>query len=269
MPAIDTIASFQTTSGSTLAAGVMATGDPSAIRNFPPTAQALLLEAMYDDVTSPLVWRVRSPLLHDNVRGIQFIPGSSAPSNLLSNYAPQLLQAQDTLTFEFSTAATTGKALGALMIYYSNLPGAAARLHTADEILPLIRNIKVVDVAVGSGANTAGQWYDLVITTTENLLHANTDYAVLGISFGLAVAAVSIKGPDTANLRVAVPGGVDNPFGPDYFVRLARDYNLPTIPVINSANSGSTYASIISSAATGAASDITIYLAELKQNLAS
>jgi hypothetical protein len=269
MPAIDSIASYQGTSGASLAAGTMASGDSATIRAFPESAEARLITEFYDDVTSPQPWRVRSPLLHDNVNGIQFYPGVSSPTELYPLYAQQRLRPQDTLTFEFSTAASTGKALGGLLVYYSQLPGASARLYNPGDVLGNVKNIKPVTVNIGSGANTAGQWYDLVITTTENLLHANTDYAVLGITLNVAVAAVAVKGIDTGNLRVAVPGGTNNPFAADYFVRLSMATGLPCIPVINAANAGSTYVSIISSAATAAASNAQLILAELTQNLAS
>jgi hypothetical protein len=267
MPAIDTIASFQTTVASAFAVGVMATGDPNAIRNFPASAKARLLAAFYDDVTTALPWRVRSPLLHDNVRGIQLYPGAAAPEALLPHAILQELHAQDELTFELSTAAATGKALGALSIYYEQLPGAAARLYNPGDIIPLVKNVKPLSVAIGSGANTAGIWYDLGITTTEDLLHANTDYAVLGATFDQAVACVAVKGIDTGNLRVAAPGNVGSKFGSGYFVRLSEESGLPCIPVINAANAGSTFVSVISSAATGAAGTVQLILAELSQNL--
>jgi len=267
MAAIDTIASFQTTVGSTLAAGVMATGDSATIRNFPQSAKAKLLAAFYDDVTSPQTWRIRSPLLHDNVRGIQFFPGATAEQQLVPLEVLQELHPQDTLTFEFTTAAATGKALGALAIYYDQLPGAAARLYSTGDIAGLVRNIKPLSVAIGVGANTAGIWYDLVITTTESLLHANTDYAVLGITFDQPVAAVAVKGIDTGNLRVGAPGNVNPAFGAEYFARLSRLSGMPCIPVINAANAGSTFVSLISSAATAAAGTVQLILAELSQNL--
>lgn len=268
MPALDTIAAFQTTVASTLAVGVIANGDSAVIRNFPATAQARIVAAYYDDVTTPLAWRIRSPLLHDNVRGIQFNPGAAAPSELYPSAILQPLQPQDQLTFELSTAAATGKALGAIGVYYSQLPGATARLYGLGDVQPLVENVKPVLVSIGSGANTAGQWLDTVITTTENLLHANTDYAVLGATLDVAVAAIAVKGIDTGNLRCSVPGGVNNPYGPDWFVRRSIETGLPLIPVINSANAGATFVSIISSAATAAASSLTLYLAELGRNLA-
>jgi hypothetical protein len=268
MPALETIASFQGTVASNLAAGVMATGDSAQVRNFPATAQARIIAAFYDDVTTPLAWRVRSPLLHDNVRGIQFGPGAAAPSELFPSALGQNLQPQDLLTFELSTAAATGKALGALEIYYSQLPGASARLYGLGDISGNIDNIKPVLVSIGSGANTAGIWLDTFLTATENLLHANTDYAVLGATLDVAVACLAVKGVDTGNLRCGLPGGVNNPYGPDWFVRKSMETGLPLIPVINSANAPGTFVSIISSAATAAASSFTLYLAELAHNLA-
>lgn len=267
MPALDTIAAFQTTVGSTLAAGVMATGDSATVRNFPPTAEAKIVELFYDDVTSPQAARIRSPLFHDNVRGIQVTPGATAPAKLLPSYGLQTVQPQDQLIFELSTAAATGKALLAAAIYYGQLPGAMSRLYSPGDVLPLVDNIKPVYVAIGSGANTAGIWLDTVLTTTENLLHANTDYAVLGAVFDQAVACLAVKGTDTGNLRCSVPGGANNPYGADYFVRKSYELGLPLIPVINSANAGSTFVSIVSSAATGAAGTFQLILAELGRNL--
>ena len=48
---------------------------------------------------------------------------------------------------------------------------------------------------------------------------------------------------------------------------LSNALGLPCIPVINAANAGSTFVSIVSSAATGAAGFVSLYLAELSQNL--
>ena len=267
MPALDTIASFQATVGSTFAAGVMATGDSAQVRNFPQPGVAQLVSAMSDHVTSAQAWRVRSPLLHDNVQGIRFFAGQSPSATLLPRQAQQNLEAQDLLVFEQSTAAATGKALTALGIYYPQLPGAMARLYSLGDIDPLIKNVKPVVVTIGAGANTAGQWLDTLITATENLLHANTDYAVLGIVVDTPVACVAVKGIDTGNLRCGVPGVLNADVTSDWFVRLSVAAGLPLIPVINAANAPATFVSIISSAATAAACDAQLILAELSRNL--
>jgi hypothetical protein len=267
MAAIDTIASFQTTVGSTFAAGVMATGDSSVVRNFPQPGHAYLLQAFYDSVTSVQPWRIRSPLLHDNVQGIAFRPGQSPSAPLLQRAMQQPLQPQDTLTFELSTAAATGKALGVAQILYPQLPGVAARLYSPGDIDPLVKNIKPMLVSFGLGTNTAGIWQDLTIITSENLLHANTDYAVLGFEVDNPVACVAIKGIDTGNLRIGAPGITNADVTADYFVRLAFFSGYPTIPVINAANNGATFVSLISSAATAAITNVVVYLAELSHNL--
>lgn len=221
-----------------------------------------------DHVTTCLPWRIRSPLLHDNVQGIRVYGGSIPTGPQLPYQFSQPLNPQDTLIFELSTAASTGKALGCAQIYYPQLPGVMARLYDAATIDPLIRNIKPMVVQVGSGANTAGQWYDVVATTTENLLHANTDYAVLGILTDVAVAAIAVKGPDTGNLRVACPGILLPSVTANYFRDMANETGYPYIPVINSANINGTFLSIISSAATSAALNGVLVLGELRQNLA-
>lgn len=267
MPALDAIASFQTTVGSTFAAGVMATGDSAQVRNFPQPGLAQLIAAFSDHVTTPREWRVRSPLLHDNVQGIRFYPGQTPSATLLPRQAQQNLEAQDLLTFEQSTAAATGKALTGLSIYYPQLPGAASRLYALGDVDPLIKNIKPVVVQVAAAANTAGQWFDSLITGFENLLHANTDYAVLGIVADQPVAAVAVKGIDTGNLRCAVPGLINSDVTSDYFVRLSLAAGLPLIPVINSANAPATFLSIISSVTLAATLSAQLILAELSRNL--
>lgn len=267
MPAIDTIASFQTTVASTYAAGVMAPGDSATIRNFPGAGGASLVDVFSDHVTSVQPFRVRSPLLHDNVQGLRFFPGETPSEGLLPKTVAQRLFPQDTLTFELSTAAATGKALAALLIYYDQLPGAMARLFGLGDVAGLIENLKMLPVSIASGANTAGQWLDTILTDEESLLHANTDYAVLGFGTDVGVACIAVKGIDTGNLRVGGPGVVEAHVTNDYFARLSQLTGKPCIPVINSANIGASYLSIISSAATAAIANPYLVLAELSQNL--
>lgn len=263
MAAIDTIAAYNATAGQTYGAGTMASGDSATIRSFPQAATCEVLSAMYDFVTTVEPWRVRSALLHDDVRGMEFKSAATAPGRILPRSVRQQFRTGDVLSFELSTVASTGIALGALSLFYSQLPGSTARLATLGQIVGNVANIKPHFVAIGSGANTANVWYDLVLSTTENLLKANTDYAVLGYTFEQAVACVGIKGGDTGNMRVCGPGSTDPLVTVEYFARLSEESGLPTIPVINSANIASTYVSLISSAATGAAGTIVLYLAQL------
>jgi hypothetical protein len=189
MPAIDTIASYQGTSPahSPLGPWPLATRPRSATSRSRPTAR--ILAALYDSVTiGPALARAFAAAPRQRPGHSVLSLASHLPKSCCRAARHQIVEPQDTLTFELSTAAATGKALGALLIYYGQLPGAAARLYNPGDIKPLIRNIKPVVVTITSAAPTrpASGWTRL-ITGTESLLHANTDYAVLGLVTDTAV----------------------------------------------------------------------------------
>jgi len=260
--AIDTVGFVATNPGALLAA-TASTGDSFTVRNFAQTDSAKLLALGRQGVTEGLV-RVRSALLHDFVRGIMFTPSETPAAVLLPRSVSQLLHPQDVLTVELGGGAAEVDA-GYFQVAYSNLPGGGARLHMLADIDSIIKNIKPVEVDFNTAA-VAGQWQDTTIVTTENLLHANTDYAVLGYVVDIACLAFGIKGIDTSNLRVCGPGVVRSEVTSNYFVNLSNDTGLPTIPVINSANAGGLFASCIA-VATGAAIKGQLILAELAQTV--
>jgi hypothetical protein len=261
MPAFDTVAGAVTTAGQSYAAATPATGDSFTVRNFPDVAQAHLLGILYHGSAARQGFRVRSPLMHDNVQGLRFVPGEVPTSILVPRVNGQRLYPQDVLVVELSTAPSTGAAGIALQIFYDQLPGASSRLAHWGDIKGLIKSEKTLLVAAGVG--TANTWQDVVITTSENLLHANTDYAVLGYTIDQPGVAVGIKGIDTGNLRVCGPATTTTHITAEYFVRLSEESTYPTIPVFNSANAGSTFATVINYAAFGTAPNIVFYLAEL------
>lgn len=240
-----------------------ASSDSLVIRNFAPTANARLIQLTRRGATSGF-FRVRSPLMHDNVRGYMFTTGETPSLMAIPFEVAQNLYAQDTLIAEGSGGAAETD-LGIVTVLYSDLIGAAARLHMSGDIKPLIKNLKPVTVAVTSSA-TIGAWTDTVVTTTEDLLHANTDYAVLGFITNVALGYVAIKGQDTGNLRVGGPGSINVEDTSWWFWANSDFHSMPFIPVINSANKGSIFVSVVDSAASTAAT-ITLLLAELTQNL--
>lgn len=260
--AIDTPAFIATNPGAS-AAGVFATGDSGVVRNFSNTDRALLVELFRQGATEGLV-AVRSPLLHDAVRGIQYTPSETPTATLIPRRLNQPLRPQDTLS-AFLGGGAAEVDLGGMQIFYSNLPGVNARLHTWADLESLIVYVKALEVDINTAA-TAGQWQDTVITTTENLLHANTDYAVLGYIVDVAVCLFGVKGVDTGNLRICGPGVLRSEVTCHYFAQLSDDTGLPTIPVINSANQGAIFASC-SAVATGAAIKGQLILGQLSQTV--
>lgn len=254
-----------TSPSSTYTALVPATGDSLTVPNFSLNDGAWLQSMDRIDATKG-VMRVRSPKLHDNVKGIHVAVSENPTIFALPARFPQILWPQDVLIVEATGSASTFDIV-TLGMYFTNLPGANQRLHSPGDVMPLVKNIVGVEVVV-TNSGTANVWTDTVITTTDNLLIANTDYAVLGYSTDLLCAAVAVKGPDTSSLRCGGPGKVAHEFTDDYFVRQSDLSGRPCIPVINSANAGATYVSTID-ITTSSAPNVTLILAQLSQNLPS
>lgn len=266
MPAIDTIAGSITGVQAALTAVTMAPNNSNVVRNFAPTDYAELLEAGYQAATTGSL-QVKSVLMHDDTRGIQLTPTESPLKRGLPRQGRQRLKPQDSLAISLSGGAAAEVDVVTLSIFYSNLPGATARLKMWGDIAGLIANIKPVEVDFAQPA-AGGQWSDTIITATESLLKANTDYAVLGYITNQACAAVGLYGSDTGNLRVTGPGSTDSLATSEYFVQLSNDTGLPTIPVINAANANNTFVSVVQGTAL-TAGKLQLILAQLSTNVGS
>lgn len=240
-------------------------GDTLSVRNFAGTDNAYLENIIRMGATAGFVG-VTSPLLHDPIFGIRITPAESPSLFSLPPYNTQSLHPQDTFTVTIAGgAAETDIAL--LQIYYTNLPGSQARLHMPGDIQGNVQNTKPIRVAVTSSA-TVGAWSDTVITTTENILHANTDYAVLGYMTNTALAAIGIRGIDTGNMRSCGPGATLELGTTDFFVKMSMTTGRPHIPVFNAANANGTFASVCAATASVAAV-VELICVELINNLSS
>lgn len=262
MPAIDTVAFFSTQGAASAFPTALgaAPGDSLSIRNFPAGASATLESLIYSAGGGERV-RVVSPNLHDNQTGLTFEPAEVPAAFLIPGPLSVNLQANDTLTVQGGIAAA-GTIAGALGIYYSQLPGISARLHMWGDISGNIRYVKSVEV--DSGAIAVGAWTDTLITVTENQLHANKDYAVLGYQCSAAIDVVGVKGSATGNLRVCGPGASSTLDITEYFIYMSEENNIPYIPVFNSDDRFAFYVSAFNHVAVGAGTDhVYLILAEL------
>jgi len=255
---------YASSPGSTVTACTPASGDSLSVRTFNVANPAFVQSFDREGVTKG-VYRLRSPRLHDNVKGIHLAASETPTLFALPPYNNQTLYPQDTLIIETSGEVSGYDVVG-LGIYYTNLPGSGARLHSWSDISGIIQYIDTVEVAV-TGPATPTAWVDTVITTTDNLLRANTDYAVLGYTVDTALGLVAVKGADTSNFRIGGPGKILANQTSDYFVRQSNSSGRPCIPVFNSANQNNTYVSVIDAGAS-VSSNVTLILACLSQNLA-
>jgi hypothetical protein len=170
---------------------------------------------------------------------------------------------QDTMIVELAGSAVAGDVESVVqMVYYADLPGQAGRFITHDQLNQRMKNVIGNRVAITLGT-TLGYNGGRAINADVDQLHANVDYAVLGITSDINTAALCLRGPDTGNLRVAVPGAISLWQLMDrWFVKLSDEYKLPLIPVINSANKGATLIDAVNNE-NGGTANVTVFLAEL------
>lgn len=264
-PALDTVTSTGTAIGAALAATTIVSGDSFTVKNASLTSDVWLLNFWVDAQVAGMV-RIRSPKLHDNTDAIRSRTRLNCLEPLLPFGVPQRLVAQDTEIVELAGSAVGGDIESVVqLIYYADLPGQAGRFVTPDQIKQRMKHFfgNRLAITVGSTAAYTGA---RAINADVDILKANTDYAVLGMTTDLRVSAICLRGPDTGNLRVSVPGGADVQDAMARYGRWFRDlsmaYGLPLIPVINSANKGGTQIDVIGDE-NGGTSNVTIWLAEL------
>lgn len=133
---------------------------------------------------------------------------------------------------------------------------------TWDQTAPRIVNLLTAEIAV-TNPTTAGDWSaGTAINATNDLLKANTDYAVIGYQCAAAVGAVGIQSADTSNLRTGGPGTTESIETRDWFVSMSKVTGRPYIPILNSANKGSTLVSVAGTV-TGGTTTVDLILAQL------
>lgn len=250
--------------GPTAASGAIS-GDSLGVRSF-AAPDKCYLENMIRMGTTAGFMQVRSPQFHDVARGIRITPAESPSLFSLPAEVSQTLTSGDQLILELSGgAAETDLAL--LSLYYTNLGSGSARLYSSGDILGNVKSIKPQSVAVVSSA-TVGQWVDVNIGATENVLHAGADYAVLGYMTNANLAAIALRGQDTSNYRIGGPGSTSEFATTEYFVRMSDKTGRPHIPVFNAGNVGNTSVSVCAATASVGAT-VELILAELVTPLSS
>lgn len=240
-----------------LTAATLATGDSLAVRSFKDNASAYLENVFVQGAAAPRRVRLLSPRLHDNVTGVSFQSAENPTEFLIGRDFSQTLYSADQLVAQLD-AAGSSDTVAALSIYYTDVPGINANLATWDQIKNRIIDFKPVEVDVTTSA-TIGAWQDTVITTTENQLKANYQYALLGMETSSALLCQGIKGPATGNLRVCMPAASPTLRLTDYFVFQSQSSGRPWIPIIEANDRASTYVSTAANTASATANVYAIF----------
>lgn len=239
---IGTRALKQNIAGGAFEALAAATSDQLAVPNFDKGTGAWMLEAWGATSAAAADFDIRSPSMHDNIRGLRFAyqpkPAAGNVQQFLPGQIRQPLYATDVLIAEVNGTATNNTGLNWLS-YFESLPGADQRLTSWGEIEPRIVNM--VGIFVGPTAGAAGDWgANRLLNQDDARLNANTDYALLGASSQIAAEALSYIAPETSGRRIIQPLAVDEQDSAHWFVNLSAKYNKPLIPIINSNNAPNT-----------------------------
>lgn len=247
-PAIDTIHATVTAAavepgGSAMAAVL---GDSLALRSAAGTIQLL---NMWADTDSPGFVQVTSPKLTDATRGIRFRLNTHDSRPLLPRDSNQFLFPVDVLAPTLASVAGAGKINNlAMLVYYADLPGSAARFI---DVPTLDKNAKEYMTVESTLTPAAGNVYSgtVALNALSDLGKAGSDYALIGYNCGGAGNGTSItwRGADTGNYRVSGPCAT---IGADYtaqwFIELSAANAMPLIPVFAYNNKAGIFVEIVS-----------------------
>ncbi len=259
------LVSYSATQPNTGGAGAALTGDSLTIKNFQQGGARILAWWGFNQVEG---WhQLVFPSGHDTTRNLREVVDVLNPELIWPAInVPIELQAQELMSLTIAGSNVSGDVeIGCFLVQYDNLPNVESGLIDYAELLRRAQPSKSLTIQAtitGSGAGYSGAE---LVTAESDLLHANTDYAVVGIGSDTPCAAVTLVGPDTGYVKVGVPGDVAHrDVAGGFFVGLARAYGAKTIPVINSGNKASTYLGVAMNENAGA-TIVSVNLIELKR----
>jgi len=271
--AIDTITTFKDAlTGGSFEALTIASGDSLTLRFLDASADIELLEWWGGNNATKCEFSIRSPLLHDNTRGIrvgqQFNPtlnvADGNPQMYMAPYDRQKYRPSDTLIVEANGTASDDVTNSQLVLY----DGPAvpdSRFITYDEALARQVNKVGIRVDVSAHATTSTYGTAVALNATDDRLKANTWYALAGGLVDLPVTTVTIKGPETGNLRVPLPGHWNEQIGAGWFLELSRRFNKRLVPCFNANNKSNIFLEVADCGG-GSAPRVTLQFLELSGN---
>ena len=257
---IDEITAFSSTiSGGGFEALAAESGQSLSIRWLGSNTSVELLDCWGSNHAHKCDFSIRSPLLHDNTRGIrfahQFNPTLSVadgnPQLYLPPYWKQKYEPTDTLIVEVSGTASD-QVVFTQMLKYDSPEISGARLMHSREVESRMKNLVGIRVSPSASGTAAIFGAAEAINSDDDRLKANTDYALLGLTTDLPFTTLEFYGPDTANFPIPIPGHWNEAITSGWFYEMSRRWNQPLVPIINSNNKGVTFTRIVDCTASSA-----------------
>jgi len=235
---IQSIGFTATAPGASGAAATAVAGDSLII----PFGKNPRILQMWADYQTSGFLQVTYPTGHDTTRGFRTRVVASEVTARMVMGLQMPITSQEQMSITIAGSATSGDVEnGCMLVGFDELPGSNQNLINFSTCLERMEKLTTIDFSIDVTAGGAWNGSE-AINADSDLLIANREYAVLGIEFGVECCAVSIKGPDTAGVRLAVPGSTEfADQSANWFALLSRAFgDATTIPVINSANRNNT-----------------------------
>jgi hypothetical protein len=199
-----------------------------------------------DSVAEGELLYTRPDSTHDQSNGFRFqIPAvalGGAATNAAFNILPGSLEIpvflNDAATIKISGTAADD-VLVTWLTEYDDLPGVGQAQFASWEQVKAMRksNVGFANLPVAS-ATPGAYGADRAINADDTRYHANTYYAILGLTCQTQVTTVSLKGPAWGGQRIGLPSGSLFLNSNMWFVDQTLKRNRPLIPFFHSADVG-------------------------------
>jgi hypothetical protein len=180
------------------------------------------------------------PSGHDTTRGFRASCAIGVNTSLTPLGMSLPLVSQETITATIAGSNVAGDVEIGCMLQLLDNAGVDSRLLSPAEVMRRIEKLTTVEATIAQGVGP-GYTTEELINADSDLLLPGRDYAVLGTSSRTECAAVTLRGPDTGNVRIGVPGKTENVLTSAYFMSLSRAHGESLVPVINGSNKNQTY----------------------------
>jgi hypothetical protein len=185
------------------------------------------------------------PTAHDTTRGYRANAPAGVNPALLKMGIQMRCQSQETLAPIIAATAVAGDVENMTMLLrYKNSPGMNAHLITPQELDKRAEKWLTIE---NSLASTAGPSYGTPETfiADSDLLQAQREYAIVGLTPRTQVHAIYVQTPDGGNVRFGCPGMLRQEVTSQWFELLSRMHGEALIPVFNSSGKGNCFVGVI------------------------
>lgn len=243
--AMETLMGYTTAPGTTDTAVTIGTDQSLTIRQGGDKTNRdtwpIIIEAAHVEQEAVPIMKVKAASFGENNVGLQLRSTINVARPLWAG-VPRPVAPNDTLTWTLQGSTTAGNiGHGLLWLFYRQSPTQQALLIDWMELGRYAVDVVSAENTISSG--TTGQFSGGEnFHAEQNPFKPETHYAIVGNLQQTAdpIAGVFYKHPQSANLKVGIPGSTDNRITRRFFADLSFRTGLKTISVFYSAGLGNT-----------------------------